>query len=41
MISISKNVNTVPWKYAVEDLNDGLAGTFYETRVTKNKSNRF
>ena len=23
MISISKNLNTVPWKYAVEDLNDG------------------
>ena len=39
---ISKIKNTVPWTYVTSDLNgEQIAGTFYENRIAKNKSNEF
>ena len=38
---IKKNKKTVPWTYAINDLNgEEIIGTFYEKRITKDKSRR-
>ena len=38
---IKKVKNTVPWTYVINDLNgEEITGTFYEKKITKNKSGR-
>ena len=39
---IKKAKNTVPWTYAINDLNgDEIIGTFYETEIQKSNQQEF
>ena len=39
---IKKIKNTIPWTYAIDDLNgEEIIGTFYENELQKTKQNEF
>ena len=42
VLVVSKIKDTVPWTYAISDLNGGkIVGSFYEKELQKNKSKKY